>query len=178
MADRRAVKTRSSLERSFNEIFLAEGYEKTTPARVAEAAEVGRSTFYEHFAGQEDLLEKRLARVLLPLAEAAFSETVPADLEPTLDHFWSKRVIVRTLFAGRARTVTIRALIVLIEDRILAQPKRPAISSRLLAAQIAGGQLGLLEEWLCGRHHCSSGALANSIASCSRAVAAACSGEK
>ena len=80
MVDRRSSRTRSALERSFNEIFLAQGYEKTTPARVAEAAEVGRSTFYEHFDGREDLFEQSLAQILRPLAATVGADAVPPDL--------------------------------------------------------------------------------------------------
>lgn len=170
VADRRVDRTRSALERSFNALFLAEGYEKTTPARVAEAAQVGRSTFYEHFAGQEDLFEQRLLRVLLPLGDAIRPDVLPGALEPSLDHFWDNRVIVRTLLGGRARTVTMRTLTGLIEDRVRGQQTGSAISPRLIAIQIAGAQLAVLEEWLSGRHRCSSADLAQSLAAGARAT--------
>lgn len=164
MTDKRVVRTRAALEQSFNEIFLVEGYGKTTPARVAEAARVGRSTFYEHFDGQDDLLERRLLRVLLPLADAARPEAVSGDLERLLDHFWDRRVIVRALLSGRARAVAMRALMRLIEDRIPAGQTESCVPPRLMAARIAGGHLALLEEWLSGRHRCSSFNLAQAIA--------------
>lgn len=169
MADKRVDRTRSALERSFNELFLAEGYEKTTPARVAEAAQVGRSTFYEHFAGRDDLFEQRLLQVLLPLGEAARPDVSPSALEPSLDHFWDNRVIVRTLLGGRARSVTMRTLSGLIEDRIRDQRTGSAIPLRLIATQIAGAQLAVLEEWLSGRHRCSSADLAQALAASARA---------
>lgn len=150
MVDKRVDRTRAALEQSFNKIFLVEGYEKTTPARVAEAAQVGRSTFYEHFDGREDLLEKRLLRVLLPLSNAATSGATPGDLAPLLNHFWDNRIIVRALLDGRARTVTMRALTQLIEARIWHLHGESAAPLRLIAAQIAGGQLAMLEEWLSG----------------------------
>lgn len=162
MADRRVERTRSALERSFDGLFLAEGYASATPRRVADAADVGRSTFYEHFSGQEDLLGQRLTAVLRPLAEAAISPVVPAELKPTLDHFWSNRVITRALLAGRVRVVAMRALATLIEGRISASwsKEAPALSPALAAAQIAGGQLAMLEEWLSGRRRCATVALA------------------
>lgn len=171
MPDRRAGRTRSALERSFNELFLAEGYDEVTPARVAEAAEVGRSTFYEHFAGREDLLEKRLLRIMLPMAEAVNSDIAPPDLEPTLAHFWDNRVIARTLLAGRAGAVTMRILTAMIEERLPAHRGRLAVPTRLVAAQIAGAQLGVLEEWLSGRQRCASSTLAGALAASSRAIA-------
>lgn len=171
MTDKRVDRTRSALEQSFNEIFLGEGYEKTTPARVAEAAQVGRSTFYEHFDGQEDLLEKRLLKVLLPLSDATMSDAAPPDLEPLLRHFWEKRIIVRALLGGRARAVAMRALTRLIEEQIRSQRTGSAVPVRLIAVQIAGGHLALLEEWLTGRHRCSTDDLARVIAANARALA-------
>lgn len=173
MVDRRVDRTRSALERSFNDIFLAEGYEKTTPARVAEAAQVGRSTFYEHFDGREDLLEKRLLRILSPLGEATRPDVPAGDLEPVLDHFWDNRVIVRTLLDGRGRTVTMRALTAVIEARIRGQRRVSEVPLRLIATQIAGGQLAVLEEWLSGRHRCSSADLAQALAASARAAVSA-----
>ena len=167
--DKRVDRTRSALERSFNDIFLAEGYVKTTPARVAEAAQVGRSTFYEHFDGREDLFEKRLLTVLLPLGQATRADVSACYLEPVLDHFWSNRVIVRTLLEGRGRTVTMRALTAVIEEQIRSQRAGSAVPLRLVAAQIAGGQLAVLEEWLSGRHRCSSADLAQALAASARA---------
>ncbi len=173
MTDKRVDRTRAALEQSFNEIFLVEGYGKTTPARVAEAARVGRSTFYKHFDGQDDLLEKRLLHVLLPLADATTPEAVSGDLERLLDHFWDSRVIVRALLGGRARTVAMRALMRLIEDRIRMGQTGSRVPPRMIAAQIAGGHLALLEEWLSGRHRCSSLILAQAIAAQASAQALA-----
>ena len=169
MSDKRVVRTRAALGQSFNEIFLGEGYEKATPARVAVAALVGRSTFYEHFEGRDDLLEKRLLRVLPPLADAATVEVGTSDLEALLDHFWANRVIVRSLLAGRARTVSMRALTLLIEERIRSGQAKRGIPISLVAAQIAGGHLALLEQWLSGRHRCSTSTLAQAIAVSTRA---------
>lgn len=164
MTDKRVDRTRAALEQSFNEIFLVDGYEKSTPAHIAEVAQVGRSTFYEHFDGRDDLLEQRLLRVLLPLADVTTAKAVPGDLEPLLDHFWDHRVVVRALLGGRARTVVMRALTRLIEERIRVDQKGSPVPLRMIAAKIAGGHLALLEEWLPGRHRCTSADLARLIA--------------
>lgn len=173
MADKRVDRTRAALEQSFNAIFLLEGYDKTTPGRVAEAAQVGRSTFYEHFDGREDLLESRLLRVLLPLSNTTTAGATAAELEPLLDHFWDNRIIVRALLEGRARTITMRALTRLIEEGIGGLQRGSAAPLRLVATQIAGGQLALLEEWLSGRHRCSPANLAVAITANARALALA-----
>jgi AcrR family transcriptional regulator len=177
VADRRVERTRSALERSFDGLFLAEGYASATPRRVADAANVGRSTFYEHFSGQEDLLGQRLAAVLRPLADAAVSPVVPPDLKPALDHFWTNRVMTRSLLAGRARVIAMRALANLLEERISGSWNKgaSALSPALAAAQIAGGQLAMLDEWLSGRRGCPTSALASALHASSLAAAGAMS---
>jgi AcrR family transcriptional regulator len=175
VADRRTEMTRSALELSFDGLLLAEGYDSATPARVAQMAQVGRSTFYEHFAGRDDLLARRLAVVLRPLADAVSSPTVSAELERALDHFWNNRVMARALLACRARVVATRVLTTLIEEQISkeAGEGRPALPFALAAAHIAGGQLAILQEWLLGRRHCATKVLASALHASSVAAARA-----
>ena len=177
--DRRVQRTRSALVRSFNELFLTEGYDGATPARIAEAADVGRSTFYEHFSGKEDLLRERLTAVLAPVADAVCAATIPPRLEFVLDHFWSNRAALRELLSGRAGTVAMRELSALVLQRLssISQGPAPALPLPLAAAQVAGGQLALIEEWLCGRHACSAAALARGLYESSCAAAAISSGD-
>jgi len=175
MEDRRVAKTRSALELSFDRLLLAGGYDRATPARVAQVAEVGRSTFYEYFSGRDDLLGRRLSIVLQPLADAVCSPTILTQLEQALRHFWSNRVMARALLTGRARIVAMRTLTALIERRISGSDgmRKPGSLSRLTAAHIAAGQLAMLEEWLSGRRHCPTDILASGLHASSRAVASA-----
>lgn len=56
MSDRRIRRTRQALQGALIELIIERGYEATTVADIAERADVGRSTFYAHFADKEDLL--------------------------------------------------------------------------------------------------------------------------
>ena len=47
--DRRTERSRSALMSAFIAILLSDGYDAVTVERVAERANVGRSTFYMHF---------------------------------------------------------------------------------------------------------------------------------
>lgn len=163
MGGRGAQVTRIALERAFDQLFLQGGYASGTPACVAQSARVGRSTFYEHFSGRDDILAHRLTNVLQPLAKTVSSEVVPEGLEHAVAHFWAHRVTTRQLLVGHPRRVVMQTLTTLI-SRELANveeganhQKRPA----LRAAYIAGGQLALLEEWLGGRHHYGAAVIAD-----------------
>lgn len=55
--DRRVRRTDEALMRALIELILERGFESITVSEIAERADVGRSTFYAHFADEEDLLQ-------------------------------------------------------------------------------------------------------------------------
>jgi AcrR family transcriptional regulator len=59
--DRRAARTRAALSRALVSLVRSKGYEAATVAEVCAAADVGRSTFYAHYAGKDDLKRRAMA---------------------------------------------------------------------------------------------------------------------
>ena len=167
--DRRVARTRQAIRTAFNSLILARGYDAFTAADIAEAADVGRSTFYEHFQGKDEVLAATLVPVLEPLAEACFGAGADPRLEATIAHFWDNRRMAKAMMSGGAHGVMAASLAALIAARL---PEGGAIPPALLAAQIAHGQLALLGEWLTGRHGGSAGEIAGAISATSRAMAA------
>jgi AcrR family transcriptional regulator len=51
-------------------LILHKGYEETTVQDILEEADVGRSTFYAHYSGKEDLLRRGFEMLRADLAEA------------------------------------------------------------------------------------------------------------
>ena len=56
--DRRAVRTRGAIHRAFAALALQRGYEAIRVDDICSQAGVGRSTFYAHYAGKDDLLRR------------------------------------------------------------------------------------------------------------------------
>jgi AcrR family transcriptional regulator len=54
--DRRVRRTRQSLHQALMNLTLEKGYEAVTVSEILARADVGRSTFYAHYAGKEGLL--------------------------------------------------------------------------------------------------------------------------
>lgn len=54
--DRRIQRTRDLLHRALISLMIEKGYEATTVQDILDRANVGRSTFYSHFVGKQDLL--------------------------------------------------------------------------------------------------------------------------
>ncbi len=158
--DGRTVRTRAALIGAFNRALLSRGYDAVRPGAIATAAGVARSTFYEHFDGKATLLREAVTPVLEPLARSVRSKEPDASLIATVEHFWQQRSIARVLLAGRPRVVVHARLSSLIDDALKTHGCEPLIARPLVAAHLAHGQLGLLEQWLAARERCSAAALA------------------
>jgi len=53
--DRRVAKTRRALQHAFMSLILEKGYDAVSIQDICDTADVGRSTFYSHHTGKEDL---------------------------------------------------------------------------------------------------------------------------
>ena len=56
LRDRKRARTRKALVDAATELFERNGYEQTTVAEIAAAAEIGTRTFFSYFASKEELL--------------------------------------------------------------------------------------------------------------------------
>ncbi|MDG4881147.1 TetR/AcrR family transcriptional regulator [Mesorhizobium sp. WSM4884] len=113
--DRRAARTRKALHQALLTLMLRKGYEALSVQDIIDEADVGRSTFYAHYTGKEDLLRSgfQLLREELKEAQSAVPATAGASQDDPLgfsaamfehaaryaDHF-------RTMTGGRGGAVT------------------------------------------------------------------------
>ncbi len=56
LRDRKRIRTRQALVAAATDLFESRGYDQTTIAEIAAAAEIGTRTFFSYFASKEDLL--------------------------------------------------------------------------------------------------------------------------
>jgi AcrR family transcriptional regulator len=56
LRDRKRVRTRQALVEAATDLFERDGYDETTVADIADAAEIGTRTFFSYFASKEELL--------------------------------------------------------------------------------------------------------------------------
>src|SRR5918994_952362 len=68
--DRRAARTKKALHGALMSLILRKGYEAITVQDIIDEADVGRSTFYSHYTGKEDLLRSGFQTLRAELAEA------------------------------------------------------------------------------------------------------------
>ncbi len=62
-ADRRIRRTLTSLHEALMKLMVEKNYDQLTVQEILETADVGRSTFYMHFDGKDDLLLSGLERL-------------------------------------------------------------------------------------------------------------------
>jgi AcrR family transcriptional regulator len=143
---------------------------------IIERADIGRSTFYEHFDGKDALLQQSIEPLFDVLAQTAARGPQPPQLLGIVEHFWQQRRIGRIVFSGKPRRVLTELLARLIEqrlrERLTGTKSLPLVPLRLAAAQLAHAQLELLVAWLANAD-CPAEAIAKALYASTNAAASA-----
>ena len=179
--DRRVIKTRTALNQALMDLVAERDYDDITVGDIIAKAGVGRSTFYQHYQNKDDVFRAIVTGGMEALADACIGGEHQAYLADWLQIFWDNRRAGRVMLAGGPTRQSIsRALAESIGERLdraaAAGTRRPPIPNRLVAVQIAEGQLGLIQAWLAGQAAATSQALADAIAQSARATVAAAYG--
>jgi AcrR family transcriptional regulator len=170
--DRRAMRTRAALIEAFNQ--LAVSHRKNIRvADIVALANVGRSTFYEHYRSAEDIHLQAMQRPFALLADAAAGMGDEARMTGQLNHFWENRQLGRSSLMGRMHEKATRLLASMIEERLRDEEDKLAIPLRLAALQLAEAALAPIRGWVTAEAYCTPEALAVSLCRSGRAMRAA-----
>ena len=168
-ADRRVARTLDALLNAFIGLVLEENYRRISIGRIVERANVGRSTFYEHFRSKDDILIASMGGMFEVLADAACPDAPRAALDRLVAHFWSNRQLARAVLAPPIEGKLRRALAAKIEERLAAQADAERFTPRrIVAVQIAAAQLALLDAWTRGELSAGAGEIAGALAAVAR----------
>lgn len=172
--DRRTERTRLALKSAFVELLLAQGYEALTPAEISRKANVGRSTFYLHYAGKEELLRESMKIPSNPIAACVDAGVTSQQVAPWLDHFREQRAANRMFFTYPLRALWVKCLAELIEFRLPREPRqagvRPIIPRSLIALSVAEMQIALISHWLNAKLSVRSENVAEALIASTRAL--------
>lgn len=172
--DRRVTRTRNAVVAAFNHLFNHRRHGKIRVADIVEQANVGRSTFYDHYSSAEDVHLEALSRPLAILADAVAGRNDPARLTPLLVHFWENRQHARETFdRGRMQERTSRLLTDMVEERLRRADTAFTIPMRLVALQLAEAALAPIRGWMTGAASCAPEVLASGICTVSAQLIAA-----
>lgn len=174
-SDRRVRRTRKRVLDAFGDLVFTNRYERLSVGDIADRANVGRSTFYENFENKDDVLRQALGALFEPLADVLTARHDPQRLLRIVEHVASAPVRASGLLTGRPRAMTVAHLSELIAERLAEQRRRqdlvPVLPIALLAAQIAGMQIGLLEAWLHDGAATRAADVASALVTASRTLA-------
>jgi AcrR family transcriptional regulator len=169
--DRRVQKTQAALLGAFLKLLLEIGYDKLKITNVADLANVGRSTFYEHYRTKRDLLKASISQPCAILADLADPSSTHEYLPGILMHFRENNQVARALLNEPTRPILSSVLSRLILERLRKQSLTDTIISlEIIALQVADAQLALLEIWVLGRPACELESMVKALTVSSNAL--------
>jgi AcrR family transcriptional regulator len=162
VTDRRVQRTRQLLQDALISLMIEQGYEATTVQDIIDRANVGRATFYAHFADKETLLVSRLEdlRELLVKRQREVMQD-SGEAKPRgfgfslalLEHAQSHLTLYRVIVGRKSGSVVlqrIQAMVTeLVRDELAWRDRARRGKERELAIQyIAAAFMGVLTWWL------------------------------
>ena len=171
--DRRVQRTRNILHEALISLMIEKGYEAITVQDIIDRANVGRSTFYAHYMGKQDLLMsglKNLSRHLLEHQRAAlalkrsFPEKGFGFSLALFEHVHSHRNVYHAIVGRQSGTVVMSELRAMLADLVrndlktLSPNERSSDLPRNAVIQfVVGALMSVITWWLDERSKLSPG---------------------
>lgn len=158
--------TEIAIVEAFRTLAIERRYGAIRVTDIIGRAGVGKSTFYEHFRGKDDVLLTAMRPVLLVLATAASGRAARSYVRPVIEHLWERRSVARPILESTAASILQRRL----ADAIATHGGRQldAEGVPLFASGIAASQLAMLRCWLAGHVVATFDAMTDQLIACSR----------
>ncbi len=160
--DRRVARTRAMLQKAHISLILEKGYEAITVEDICEAANVGRSTFYAHYTGKDDLRRSGLEHLRKLLVDRQKdAQAKPGHLRDRslgfslamFEHARDHIDLYRALVGGRGGTIalgTIRAILSDLVRNELTAKSADAVPRELVVQYVVGAFMAVMTWWLDG----------------------------
>jgi AcrR family transcriptional regulator len=148
--DRRVQRTRKLLQDALIAMIVEKGYEATTVQDIIDKANVGRATFYAHFADKQTLLTSRLEDLRVSLLQQ--QEQSPGNLAYSLamlEHAREHLPVYKAIVGRESGALVVQRLHQMIADLASLEITTRVADQRELAAQyVAGAFMAVLRWWL------------------------------
>jgi AcrR family transcriptional regulator len=162
--DRRVARTRRTLQRALVDLMLKKGYDAITVEDICMEADVGRSTFYAHFTGKEDLkrsgLEDNLRAMLIERQREAKARSGAAKRESfgfalaLFEHAGEHLDLYRALVSKGGVATTLKMIRQILTDMVrreladASKANAPDAPREAVVQFVVGGFMSLLIWWL------------------------------
>ncbi|SFD75793.1 DNA-binding transcriptional regulator, AcrR family [Paenibacillus catalpae] len=152
--DRRILRTKQSIKKSFLELFTEKDFEQITINEIAERANVNRGTIYLHYEDKYDLLDKCIedhVNELISLCKKREDHTVSSNgVKPVFDYLHDHFPFFSAMFSNQR--------VFLFRDRLLnffavnlmgkMESADHKIDNELKAQFMASAFIGIVEWWI------------------------------
>lgn len=158
--------TEIAIVEAFRTLAIERRYGAIRVTDIINLAGIGKSTFYEHFQGKDDVLLTAMRPILLVLATAASGRAARSYVRPVIEHLWERRSVVRPILESTAASILQRRL----ADAIATHGGRRlgAEGIPLFAIGIAASQLAMLRGWLADHVTATVDKMTDQLIACSR----------
>jgi AcrR family transcriptional regulator len=158
--DRRVERTRQSLQQALAQLIEEKGYDAVTVQDITDRANVGRTTFYLHFRGKDDLFLSAHIQGMIDFRFGIFSkeellrDDPPATLATIFKYLKENRSVFNTMRHGKDAAVILRAIQDVVarnlEDSLRASfsESDSSIPFMVLANYIAASQISFMSWWV------------------------------
>ncbi len=168
--NRQAQKTRASIHEAFVGLVFSKRYGEIRMTEIAEAADVGRSTLYQHYPDKDSILIASMDWVLRGLCRTCEGSAAVEAVAAVLEHIWDHRAQARRILFGVTGEKLEAAFAGVVLDGFGPERQR-GVMAVLTANQIAAAVFSGLRTWLRGEASCSPDALAQELGRVSAVLA-------
>lgn len=159
--DRRTKRTRHALYSALLRMLTQRGWGEIDVQSLCDVANVGRSTFYEHFQNRELLLQACFSDIFHGFAEAGaarqtsyeYSQGTLAFVAPFIEHIGEQRAIFRVLLGKRSNAYVRQQFQTALVELVRAELDRRALRTAWRAdalAHASGAIFSTIHWWISG----------------------------
>jgi len=157
-ADRRTLRTQMALRSALIGLLRRKDYDGITVQEIIDEANVGRSTFYAHCSGKDQLLRLSLQILRTELTEAQQIERSKgaepglAFSLPVLEHIREHRDLYPSLAHGRGRELFMSELKLVVSDLVRSDvaelPAATGVPPEVRVQYVVGAFMAVLTWWI------------------------------
>lgn len=152
-ADRRVARTRLALRDAMLALLPVSGWDDLSIQAICEQANVGRSTFYLHYQGKDDLLSDSFVGLRNHLAAQRGPSPVPGldMLGGLLDHMAEQRAVFKAVVGQRGGHGIASRFKAMVRELVDLELKRRGLTAdqrHWLSSYLAGGIVETMAWWI------------------------------
>lgn len=158
-------KSRLAIIEAFNRLVLSAEGKDVRVSDIVREADIGRSTFYEHFPNAQSVFAEAISRPFKIFAEASLQQNLNRLLE-MVEHFGEQRIQARTIFMDARSRDQVVSVMATEYEKLLAEQVAEVDNRKWLALTLAESNLAMVRQWIDGKLDVEACRLVELIVAC------------